>query len=62
MAWNSTQTSSAVSHTHHRTDLTVDTANNTLLTTEGLFIAVRKQAHTATESIYLQFHIEGYYN
>ena len=61
IAWNPTATSTQVAGSHHKTELTVNATDGELEADDGLFIAVRKKTHNATENVYLQFHIEGYY-
>ena len=43
------------------TTLTIDATRALLASDEGLFVFIRKQAHTATEYVTVGFHIEGYY-
>ncbi len=45
----------------HRQNLTVDATRAQLTSSQGLFVFMRKQAHTATEYVTVAFHIEGYY-
>jgi hypothetical protein len=61
IAWNPTATAASLVSKQFKVPLTVDSNKAVLTADEGLFVFIRKDAHTATEYVNVTFHIEGYY-
>tara|TARA_B110000196_G_C21105304_1_gene644865 strand:- start:81 stop:446 length:366 start_codon:yes stop_codon:yes gene_type:complete len=61
IAWNPIATAASLVSKQFKVPLTVDTSKSTMTQSEGLFVFIRKAAHTASEYVNVTFHIEGYY-